>query len=42
MKRSTAEVIREYGPFAGVDHVHGFTFDGHNVWFAAGAALIAL
>jgi predicted ATPase len=24
---SAAEILREYGPFAGVDHVHGVTFD---------------
>ena len=42
MKRSTAEIIREYGPFPGVDHVHGLTFDGRHVWFAAGDKLIAL
>jgi glutamine cyclotransferase len=33
---STAEIVREYGPFAGVDHVHGVTYDGQRVWFAAG------
>jgi glutamine cyclotransferase len=42
MKRSAAEIIREYGPFAGVDHVHGVTYDGHDVWFAAGDTLKAL
>ena len=41
MKRSPAEIVREYGPFAGVDHVHGLTFDGRCVWFAAGDRLIA-
>ena len=41
MNRSAAEIIREYGPFAGVDHVHGVTYDGENVWFAAGDKLIA-
>ena len=41
MSRSTAEVVREYGPFAGVDHVHGVTFDGRHVWFAAGDRLHA-
>jgi len=40
MRRSTAEIVREYG-FAGVDHVHGVTYDGQNVWFAAGDKLIA-
>jgi glutamine cyclotransferase len=42
MKRSTANIIREYGPFAGVDDVHGVTYDGHHVWFASGDKLNAL
>ncbi len=42
MKRSAAEVIREYGPFPGVEHVHGVTFDGRHVWFASGDRLNAL
>jgi glutamine cyclotransferase len=42
MRRSIAEIVREYGPFPGVDHVHGVTYDGHRVWFAAGNALMAL
>jgi glutamine cyclotransferase len=41
MSRSTAEIIREYGPFSGVDQVHGVTYDGEHVWFAAGDNLIA-
>ena len=41
MKRSAAEIVREYGPFSGVDHVHGVTYDGRNVWFAAGDTLNA-
>jgi len=41
MKRSTAEIIREYGPFTGVDHVDGVTYDGQNVWFASGDKLNA-
>jgi len=42
MKRSTAEVIREYGPFPGVEHVAGVTYDGQRVWFASGDKLNAL
>ncbi len=42
MLRSPADVVREYGPFPGVDHVHGVTFDGTQVWFASGDQLIAL
>jgi glutamine cyclotransferase len=41
MDRSAAEIVREYGPFAGVDQVHGVTYDGQHVWFAAGDKLIA-
>jgi glutamine cyclotransferase len=36
-----AEIVREYGPFPGVDHVHGVTYDGERVWFAAGGSLNA-
>ena len=42
MKRSQAEIIREYGPFPGVDAVHGLTYDGRQVWFAVGGKLLAL
>jgi glutamine cyclotransferase len=42
MKRSAAEIEREYGPFPDVDNVHGITFDGHYVWFASGDRLNAL
>ena len=42
MKRSAAEIVCEYGPFPGVDHVHGVTYDGQQIWFAAGDALKAL
>ena len=41
MKATTAEIIREFEPFPGVDHVHGVTYDGRHVWFAAGDRLIA-
>jgi glutamine cyclotransferase len=41
MRRSPAEIIREYGPFPGVEGVHGVTYDGRHVWFAAGDALHA-
>jgi glutamine cyclotransferase len=36
-----AEVVREYGPFAGADQVHGVTHDGRRVWAATGARLVA-
>jgi glutamine cyclotransferase len=42
MKHSSAEILREYGPFTGVDSVHGVTWDGERVWFASGEKLIAL
>jgi glutamine cyclotransferase len=42
MKRSVAEIVREYGPFPGVERVHGLTFDGGNVWFASGDRINAL
>jgi len=42
MKTSAAEIIREYGPFPGVDGVHGVTHDGQQVWFASGDKLNAL
>jgi len=42
MTASKAEIIREYGPFPGVDKVHGVSFDGERVWFASGDRLNAL
>lgn len=42
MKRSAAEIIREYGPFPGVDNVAGVSYDGDHVWFASGDKLNVL
>jgi glutamine cyclotransferase len=42
MKRTTGEILREYGPFPGVERVHGVSYDGRCVWFAAGETLKAL
>jgi streptogramin lyase len=42
MKHTAAEIIREYGPFPGVDGVHGVSFDGRRVWFATGDRLNSL
>jgi glutamine cyclotransferase len=42
MKRKAAEIVREYGPFPGVDQVAGVTYDGRQVWFASGDKLNAL
>ena len=36
-----AEIVREYGPFPGVTHVRGVSFDGSRVWFAGGETLQA-
>lgn len=41
MKRSAAEIIREYGPFPGAERVDGVTWDGQHVWFASGDRLNA-
>ncbi len=40
MRRSTATVVREYA-FPGIHHVHGVSYDGERVWFAAGDTLNA-
>jgi glutamine cyclotransferase len=42
MKRSAAEIIREYGPFPDTDRIGGVTYDGQQVWFAGGEKLRAL
>ncbi|MBC8747579.1 glutamine cyclotransferase [Paraburkholderia sp. WC7.3g] len=41
MNRSAARIVREYGPFTGVDQVHGVTYDGRQVWIATGERLDA-
>jgi outer membrane protein assembly factor BamB len=41
MNRSAAKIIREYGPFPGVDKVNGVTYDGQHVWIASGDKLNA-
>ena len=41
MQRSAADIVREYGPFPGVERVNGVTFDGEHVWFATGGTLQA-
>ncbi|MGZ5700911.1 MAG: hypothetical protein ACXWIM_08565 [Burkholderiales bacterium] len=38
---NAAEIVREYGPFAGADRINGVTYDGHHVWAATGSKLIA-
>src|SRR5882757_7144809 len=42
MMRSAAEIVREYGPFPGVDRIGGVSFDGQHVWFASGDKINAL
>ncbi|MNQ15426.1 SMP-30/Gluconolaconase/LRE-like region [compost metagenome] len=42
MKRSQAQILREYGPFPDVDAVHGVSYDGRQVWFATGDKLITM
>ena len=42
MKKSAADIVREYGPFPDVDAVHGVTYDGRQVWFASGEKLNVL
>jgi glutamine cyclotransferase len=41
-KPRQAEILREYGPYPGIDRIHGVTFDGAHVWFARGASIVAL
>ncbi|WP_394825579.1 PQQ-binding-like beta-propeller repeat protein [Pendulispora albinea] len=41
MIESNAAIEREYGPFPEAEMVNGVTFDGEQVWFAAGAKLQA-
>ena len=36
------EILREYGPYPGMPHIHGVTFDGTQVWFARGESIVAI
>jgi glutamine cyclotransferase len=42
MKRSAANIVREYGPFPDVSAVHGLSCDGTNIWIATGDTLNAV
>ena len=46
LKRKTksrqAEMVREYGPYPGINQIGGVTFDGAHVWFAGGESIVAL
>jgi glutamine cyclotransferase len=37
-----AEIVREYGPFEGIESIGGVTYDGERVWFATGDRIVAL
>jgi outer membrane protein assembly factor BamB len=37
----TAEIVREYGPFAGSTKIAGVSYDGERVWAATGEKLVA-
>src|SRR5215510_9761824 len=37
-----AQIIREYGPYPGINEVGGVTYDGRHVWFASGESIVAL
>jgi glutamine cyclotransferase len=41
-KSRQAEILREYGPYPGIDKIHGVTFDGAHVWFARGESMVEL
>jgi glutamine cyclotransferase len=42
MLRSKAEILHDYGPFQDIEKVAGVTYDGTQVWFAAGDRMVAL
>jgi len=42
MSKSAARILREYGPFPDVEQIGGVTYDGRNVWIAAGEKLVAV
>jgi len=42
MSKSTAEILREYGPFPGIKSVAGVTYDGKQIWFGAGEKIVAV
>ncbi|MEJ7599149.1 MAG: glutaminyl-peptide cyclotransferase [Kofleriaceae bacterium] len=39
---TSAEIIREYGPYPGAPRVAGVSYDGEHVWIAAPSGLIAI
>jgi glutamine cyclotransferase len=42
MTRASADIVREYGPFAENERVNGVSYDGRNLWLAAGDKLNAV
>jgi glutamine cyclotransferase len=42
MKRSASEIVREDGPFPGIEQIHGVSYDGERVWIASGDKLNAM
>ncbi|MGH7442649.1 MAG: DUF6923 family protein [bacterium] len=42
MKKTKAEIVKEYGPYPNVDKVNGVTYDGEQAWFASGNMLNSL
>jgi glutamine cyclotransferase len=42
IKSRPAEVVREYGPFPGMNKVNGVTFDGAHVWFGRGESMVEM
>jgi len=42
MKRLKADIVREYGPFSDVGKVAGVSFNGTNIWIAAGDTMKAV
>ncbi|WP_097459949.1 Vgb family protein [Mangrovitalea sediminis] len=42
MKKSSANVVSELGPYTGINAVHGVTYDGQRIWFATGEKLSAI
>jgi outer membrane protein assembly factor BamB len=41
-KTQPAEIVREYGPFAGAAKINGVTHDGERLWAATDAGLLAI
>ena len=42
MERSSADIVRQYGPFPDVAQVAGVSYDGTNIWIAAGDTMKAV